>query len=354
MLENLTLQSVLAAAERIAPHVVRTPVLRHALADAGGEPGHDRAGGLRTELLLKAESLQPIGAFKLRGAFSLMTTLIAGIPGVVAHSSGNHAQAVACAAARLGLRAVIVMPSDAPELKRKRTAAWGAEIVTVGPDSDERAERCESIAATEGLAIVPPYDHPLVAAGQGTAALELFEDVGAMSRFYAPVSGGGLMAGCATVLAALSPDTEIIGVEPRDGDDTARSLAAGERVEVPPPQTIADGLRVRRPGALTFPVVQAHVARIELVDDDELLDTMAWALTHLHLVLEPSGAAALAVARREGAASPGATTRAGTNQAEVMRAGVILSGGNVDSGLLAEVVARAGGMMARPPRSPAP
>lgn len=313
MFETLTLDTVRDAATRIAPHVLRTPLITRRL-------GEDNGGA---ELLLKPESLQPTGAFKLRGAFSLMTTLPAGSPGVVAHSSGNHAQAVACAAAKLGLRAVIVMPSDAPELKRRRTEAWGAEVVIVGPDSDERAARAEELAVSEGLFPVPPYDHPLIAAGQGTAALELLEDAGTLDHFYAPVSGGGLMAGCATVLHALQPDAEIVGVEPADGDDTARSLAAGERVAVPPPRTIADGLRVRRPGALTFEVLRRHVARVELVSDDELRAAMRWALDELRLVLEPSGAASLAVALREGRG----------------RCGVLLSGGNVDPQLLAEVAA---------------
>ena len=307
MTETLTLDCVQAAAARIASRILRTPMIRRTHGEA--------------ELLLKPESLQLTGAFKLRGAFSLMTTLPAEAPGVVAHSSGNHAQAVACAAAALGLRAVIVMPSDAPELKRQRTEAWGAEVVVVGPDSDERATRAKELEASEGLIPVPPYDHPLVAAGQGTAALELLEDAGTLDCFYAPVSGGGLMAGCATVLHALQPNIEIVGVEPLDGDDTARSLAAGERIAVPPPRTIADGLRVRRPGEFTFEVIRQHVKRIELVTDEELRTSMRWALDELRLVLEPSGAASLAVALREGRG----------------RCGVLLSGGNVDPGLLAKV-----------------
>jgi len=309
MIDTLTLDCVQAAATRIAAHVLRTPMLTRTHGEA--------------ELLLKPESLQLTGAFKLRGAFSLMTTLPADTPGVVAHSSGNHAQAVACAAASLGLRAVIVMPSDAPELKRQRTESWGAEVVIVGPDSDERAARAKELEASEGLVPVPPYDHPLIAAGQGTAALELLEDAGSLDCFYAPISGGGLMAGCATVLSALQPGAEIVGVEPLDGDDTARSLVAGERVAVPPPRTIADGLRVRRPGQLTFEVVRRHVKRIELVTDDELRASMRWALDELRLVLEPSGAASLAVALREGRG----------------RCGVLLSGGNVAPDLLAEVAA---------------
>jgi len=316
VIDALTLDAVRAAAERIAPHVVRTPALALEV---------PAAGSARAELSCKAECLQPVGAFKLRGAFSLMTTLPADVPGVVAHSSGNHAQAVAAAAARLDLHAVIVMPDDAPALKRARTEAWGAEIVTVGPDSDERVARADALAAERGLVPIPPYDHPLVAAGQGTCALELLEDVGPLDRLYAPVSGGGLMAGCAIAAHGLFPGVELIGVEPEDGDDTRRSLATGERVAVDPPRTIADGLRVRRPGALTFPVLQRHLDRVETVTDEELLDAMALALGTLRVVLEPAGAAALAVARREARG----------------RCGVILSGGNVEPALLARVAARA-------------
>ena len=312
MLDLLTIDSIRDAARRIAPYVLRTPLL-----------DHTTATGAR--LFLKPELLQSIGAFKLRGAFSLMLTLPKDCPGVVAHSSGNHAQAVARAAKTLGLRAVIVMPEDAPALKRRRTAADGAEIVTVGADSDERVRMADEIARTRGMVPVPPYDHPLIAAGQGTLALEMIEDVSRagvrMDKFFCPVSGGGLMAGCAVALAALSPGTEIVGVEPADGDDTKQSLAAGERVKVPPPRTLADGLRVRTPGEKTFPVLKKHVRRIETVTDDELLAAMRYALDELRLVLEPSGAASLAVALREGGTA----------------AGVVLSGGNADPALVARI-----------------
>jgi threonine dehydratase len=309
---DLTLEQVREAALRIRSHVVRTPLLRH-----WSRPG--------CELLLKPESLQPTGAFKLRGAFNKMLTLPRDTPGVVAHSSGNHAQAVAWAARVLGLPAVIVMPDDAPEPKLTATRAAGAEVVVVGSDSDERAERASAIAAERGWIAVEPYDDLAVAAGQGTAALELMEDAGHVDRFYAPVSGGGLLAGCAVVVHALDPEAQIVGVEPTEGDDTKRSLERGERVSVAPPRTLADGLRVRRPGRVTFPIVRELVHRVELVDDEALLDAMAYALIHLRLVLEPSGAASLAVALREGEG----------------RCGVLLSGGNVDPALLARAAARA-------------
>ncbi len=233
---------------------------------------------------------------------------------------------MARAARVLGIPAVIVMPGDAPPAKRRRTESDGAELVIVGPDSDERAARAEALARERGLTPVPPYDDPRVAAGQGTAALELLEDAGSLDRFYAPVSGGGLMAGCAVVVAALAPAAEIVAVEPEGADDFARSLAAGELRKIAPPRTIADGLRVRRVGESNWPVLRRLVRRVALVSDDELIDAMAFALSELRLVLEPSGAASLAAALRE--RRPG-------------RTGVLLSGGNVEPGLLTRAVERA-------------
>jgi len=311
MLQKLSIDTVRDAATRIAGKVVRTPTLIRELEDR--------------VLLLKPEGLQSIGAFKIRGAMNKMSKLPADCPGVVAHSSGNHAQAVARAARVLGIPAVIVMPSNAPPLKRMRTEADGAEVITVGPDSDERRDKAHAIALERGLVPVEPYDDLDIAAGQGTAALELIEDAGPVDRFYAPVSGGGLMAGCATVVAALCPQAEIIAVEPDTKDSLKRSLEAGERIAVPPPPTIADGLRVRIPGAQTWPVLHRHVHRVALVRDSELRQAMKWAYQELRLVLEPSGAASLAAALREGRD----------------RCGVILTGGNVDPALFAEIARRA-------------
>ena len=313
MQEVLTLDAVRRAADRIRGRVVRTPLLRH---DLGG-----------VDLLLKPESLQPTGAFKLRGAFNHMLQLPPDCPGVVAHSSGNHAQAVARAARDLGLRAVVVMPDDAPESKRARTEADGAEIVVVGSDSEERARVAAELASERGLVAVEPFDDLQVAAGQGTAALEIMEDAGSIDRFVAPISGGGLMAGCATVVAALAPSAEIVGVEPEDAGDTRASLEAGQRRSVPPPRTIADGLRVRTPGLRTWPILRQHVARVELVSDEEMIEAMVFALRELRLVLEPSGAASLALALRE--------------RSTAGRCAVLLSGGNVDAALFADVAARA-------------
>ena len=307
---DLTIDDVVQAEERIRNNVVQTPTLHHQVTEELG-------------LYLKAESLQSTGAFKLRGAFNMLSTLPAG-SGVVAHSSGNHAQAVARAARTMGLRATVVMPNNAPPLKRARTEQDGARVIEVGPDSAERADRAAELARDENLIPVPPFDHPLIAAGQGTAALELVRQAPQLDRFYAPLSGGGLMAGCATVIAAHWPSCEIVGVEPADADDTRKSLAAGERISVPPPQTVADGLRVRTPGEFTFAINQRLLKRVETVTDDEMLDAVVWALRHLRLVLEPSGAASLALALREGRG----------------RCGVLLSGGNIDPNLLAELTRR--------------
>ncbi len=310
MIEKLDLDLIREVATRIRPYIVRTPLLRV-----------ERDG---CDLLLKPESLQPTGAFKLRGAFSKMLRLPPDCPGVVAHSSGNHAQAVARAARVLGIPAVVVMPRNAPAIKKARARADGAEVIEVGPDSEERTVRARELVRERELVAVPPYDDVWVAAGQGTCGLELAEDAEELDRFYAPVSGGGLMAGCAVAVKALCPHTEIVGVEPVDADDTRRSLLEGKRCTIDPPSTIADGLRVRTPGELTFPVLQRHVSRIEVVSDEEMLDAMVFALEELRLVLEPSGAASLAVAMREG----------------VGRCGVVLSGGNVGPVMLSEIIAR--------------
>lgn len=310
MLEELTLEKIQEAADRIKTDVLHTPLLRRRLSD-------------KCELFIKPENLQPIGAFKIRGAFNMMRTLAADCPGVVAHSSGNHAQAVARAAKELGIPAYIVMPSNAPPLKRARTEKDGAHVTIVGPDSEERKREASRLAKEKNLIEVPPYDHLLIAAGQGTAAIELIDDAdGQLDRFYAPISGGGLMAGCAVAATAMCPGIELIGVEPEDANDTALSFLAGTRTAVPPPQTIADGLRVRTPGEKTWPVVHKLVSRVELVSDQEMLDAMAWALNELRVVLEPSGAASLAAALREGQG----------------RCGVLLSGGNVEPEVLQSAI----------------
>ena len=312
----LSLDDVRDAAARLDGVAHRTPVLRSRTLD----------GLVGAEVHLKAECFQRGGAFKFRGAYSLISTLDAAerAAGVVAFSSGNHAQAVALASQLLGVRAAIVMPEDAPALKLAATRGYGAEVVLYDRYADDRAAMARDLAAERGAVLVPPFDHPLVMAGQGTAALELLDEAGRLDALLAPVGGGGLVAGCATVAAALDPGIQVIGVEPEAGDDTRRSLAAGHRVEIPVPRTIADGQQITAPGELTFPIVQQLVSQVVLVSDGELLDAMRFAFDRLKIVLEPSGACGLA-ALLAGRVDPGE------------RCGVILSGGNVGLERFAEL-----------------
>ena len=312
----LSLDDVRDAAARLDGVAHRTPVLRSRTLD----------GLAGAEVHLKAECFQRGGAFKFRGAYSLISTLDAAqrAAGVVAFSSGNHAQAVALASQLLGVRAAIVMPQDAPALKLAATRGYGAEVVLYDRYADDRAAIARDLAAERGAVLVPPFDHPLVMAGQGTAALELLDEAGPLDALLAPVGGGGLVAGCATVAAALDPGIRVIGVEPEAGDDTRRSLAAGHRVEIPVPRTIADGQQITSPGELTFPIVQRLVSEVVLVSDGELLDAMRFAFDRLKIVLEPSGACGLA-ALLAGRVDPGD------------RCGVILSGGNVGLERFAEL-----------------
>ncbi|MCC2265979.1 pyridoxal-phosphate dependent enzyme [Streptomyces sp. CT1-17] len=313
----LTLDDVRAAAARIEGVAHRTPVLRSRTLDA-------LAGA---EVHLKCENQQRVGAFKFRGAYHAASRLTPAqlARGIAAYSSGNHAQAVALAARELGSTAVIVMPEDAPPAKRAAAAGYGAEIVTYDRYREDRAAIAEALAAERGLALIPPYDHPHVVAGQGTAALELVEETGPLDALIAPVGGGGLIAGCATAVKGLHPATRVVGVEPEAGDDTRRSLEAGRRVTVPVPRTIADGQAVATPGELTFAVNRRLLDGIVLVSDDEIRDAMRFAFERLKTVLEPSGATGLA-ALLSGRIDP-----------LPRRIGVVLSGGNVDAARFAEL-----------------
>ncbi|WP_405070746.1 pyridoxal-phosphate dependent enzyme [Kribbella sp. NBC_01510] len=306
---ELSLTDVRAAADRIAGVAHRTPVLTSRTLD-------ERVGA---QVFLKAENLQRIGAFKFRGAFNAISRLT---PeqlryGVAAYSSGNHAQAVALAARIAGTKAVILMPADAPPTKLAATRGYGAEIVEYDRYTQDRAALAKELATERGLTLIPPYDHVDVMAGQGTVALELIEDVGHLGALLVPVGGGGLMAGCATAATMMSPGIRMIGVEPAAGDDHARSLAAGERVEIDVPRTIADGQAISTPGELTFAVNRRLVDSFELVSDEEILVAMAFAFERLKIVLEPSGASALAA------------LLAGRIRGLPERVGVVLSGGNV-------------------------
>ncbi|MDX2678007.1 threo-3-hydroxy-L-aspartate ammonia-lyase [Streptomyces soliscabiei] len=313
----ITLDDVRDAAARLKGVAHRTPVLRSRTLD--------RIVG--AEVLLKCENFQRVGAFKFRGAYNAASRLAPEqlARGIAAYSSGNHAQAVALAARELGTSAVIVMPEDAPRAKRAATAGYGAEIVTYDRYAGDRVAIGEALAAERGLALIPPYEHPHVIAGQGTAALELMEDAGELDALLAPVGGGGLIAGSATALKGLRPGIRVVGVEPEAGDDTKRSLEAGRRVEIPVPRTIADGQALHTPGELTFSVNRRLVDGIVLVSDDEIRAAMRFAFERLKIVVEPSGA------------TPLAALLAGRVDGLPRRVGVIVSGGNIDAGRFAEL-----------------
>ena len=305
------LDDVRAAAARIEGQVVRTPVL--------SSPALDEAVG--AEVVLKAEHLQLGGAFKLRGALNNVSARTSEElrRGVVTVSSGNHAQAVARAATIRGTTALVLMPEDAPRSKLEATLAQGAEVETFDRYATDREALLADRAASTGRVVVHPYDDPLTMAGQGTAALELLEDAGPVEDLLVPVGGGGLAAGCATVVDGLLPRGRVLGVEPEAGDDVRRSLAAGERVSIAVPRTIADGQQTTSPGRHPFEVLRHRLAGVVTVSDEEIVAAMRHAAEHLGAVLEPSGACALA------ALLAGRVTPRG-------RVGVVLSGGNVDPG----------------------
>jgi threonine dehydratase len=306
----ITPEAVREAAERIKPLARHTPVMTSRSVD-------DRAG---TQVFFKCENLQRSGAFKIRGASNLILSLT---PeelkhGVVAFSSGNHAIATAIAARHVDAPATIVMPDDAPKAKMEATRAFGARIVTYNRNRDDREAIAQRELRVTGGRLVPPFDHPMIIAGQGTTALELLEDVADLDALVVCISGGGLLAGCATIAKAINPAIRIFGVEPETCNDTALSFAAGERVTIPPPESIADGLRSPFPGVLSFPIMQKHVEKILLVSEEEIRATMRFLLERMKLLVEPSGAVAAAA------------VLFGMLPAGIRRVGVVISGGNVD------------------------
>ena len=313
----MTLDDIRQAAQRIRPIAHRTPVMTSRTFNA--------LTGV--EAFFKCENLQRGGAFKIRGA----ANFIFSIPeadrarGVVAYSSGNHAQAVAIAAASVGAPATIVMPADAPRSKLEATRGYGGRVVIYDRLLEDREEIGRRIAAETGAALVPPYDHPWIIAGQGTAALELMEEVADLDALVVCIGGGGLISGCATAAKGLDPAIRVFGVEPEDGNDTWLSLRAGERREIPPPATIADGLRARKPGAVTFPIIQRLVDDIFLVSEDQIKAAVKFLLTRMKILAEPSGAV------------PAAAVLAGRLPPGLGRVGILISGGNVDYELLASM-----------------
>lgn len=319
----IAFEDVLAAAERLQGIVHRTPVVTSRTLD-------ERTGA---HVHLKCENLQRMGAFKIRGAYNRIAQLTPEerARGVVAFSSGNHAQGVALAARLLGVRATIVMPSDAPAAKVAATREYGAEIVSYDRMTMNRGEIAARLAAERGATLVPPYDDPAIIAGAGTVGLELLQDVDDLDVLLAPAGGGGLLAGCALAATALRPAIAIYGVEPEAGDDFQQSFARGERVEIPVPVTIADGQQTTSPGKLTFPIVKRLCAGILTVSDDALRDAMRFAFERLNLVIEPSGGAGLA------ALLDGAIDVRGK------KVGVVISGGNVDAARYASILSGSAG-----------
>ncbi|HET8575763.1 MAG TPA: pyridoxal-phosphate dependent enzyme [Methylomirabilota bacterium] len=318
---DLTLDDVKAAAARLKGRIHRTPVLT--------SRSLDEATGY--SVFLKCENLQRAGAFKIRGALNKLLTLS---PeelrrGVVAFSSGNHAQGVALAARLTGTTALILMPIDAPALKLAATRGYGAEVVSYDRQTEDREARARLLVEQTGRVLVPPYDDPAIMAGQGTAALELLEDAGELDALLTPIGGGGLMAGCSTVARAMSPAMKIFGVEADTANDTFLSLRKGERVSIPPPPTIADGIRNLSPGVLTFPILKRNLTDVLLVSDREIADAVRFLLLRGKILVEPTGAV------------PAAALLAGRLPlAKGARVGVVLSGGNVDPELLAGLLTR--------------
>ena len=317
-----THDDVAAAAERIDGRIVRTPMLRNALLD-------ELTG---SAVLLKAEVLQRTGSFKLRGATNAALLLSAAErrAGVVTHSSGNHGQALACAARSIGVAATIYMPRDAPQVKIDSTRRWGAEIMHYDRLNDDREALTREYADRTGASLIPPFDHPHVIAGQGTLALELFEDAAGLpvDALLVCTGGGGLIAGCALAAEGVRPSAEIIAVEPEGSDDTMRSLRSGKREgNRPGGSQLCDALLAKMPGELTFAVNRTRLAGGVVVTDAEVLAAMAFAFIHLKLVVEPGGAVCLAA------------LLSGRFDARGRVVGAVLSGGNVDPAVFARALA---------------
>jgi threo-3-hydroxy-L-aspartate ammonia-lyase len=305
-----TYADVEAAAQRLKGHAHRTPVLTSQRVD--------EELGLR--LVVKCENFQRMGAFKFRGAFNALSRFSdeQRRAGVVTYSSGNHAQAIALAARILGIPATIVMPHDAPALKVAATKGYGAEVVVYDRYSEDREEIGTALATQRGLTLVPPYDHPDVVAGQGTATKELFEEVGELDALFVPLGGGGLISGAALATRALAPSCKVYGVEPEAGDDVLRSLRSGEIVHIDTPVTIADGAQTQHVGVVPFEIIKREVDDVFTASDAELVDAMRVFASTFKIVVEPTGCLGFAAVRRLAPRMAG------------QRVGVIVSGGNID------------------------
>jgi threonine dehydratase len=305
-----TIADIELARARLRGVLVATPILPLDPALTGGR-----------DISVKCENVQRTGSFKIRGAYNRIASLSADARarGVIAYSSGNHAQGVACAAAMLGVAATVVMPENAISAKVEATRRYGAEIIFAGTDSETRRRRAEALAEERGVSLVPPYDSAEIIAGQGTLGIEILEAMPEVEAVIVPIGGGGLIAGIAIAIKALRPDVRVIGAEPEGADDAARSLRAGAIVELERIETIADGLRARRIGNLPFAAIHTHVDEIVTVSEQAILDATRMLLTTVHMVAEPSGAVAVAAALSR---PPGD------------RVVAVVSGGNVDVALL--------------------
>jgi threonine dehydratase len=306
----VTFGDVEAAARRIAPAAKVTPVLTSGSLDER----------LQARVFLKCESFQRAGAFKFRGAYNAIARLPEAdrARGILTYSSGNHAQAVALASRLLGARATVVMPADAPAAKRNATEGYGARIVAYDRAREDREEVARRLQADGNPVLIPPFDHPDVVAGQGTSAMELFDEIGALDLLLVPCGGGGLLSGSAIAARTLSPRCRVVGVEPEAGDDATRSFRTGTLHTVRNPRTIADGARTPSLGAVTFPLVRQFVDDMVTVSDDDILRAMRFLWERMKLVVEPTGALGLAAAWK------------GAVDVRGQRVGVIVSGGNVD------------------------
>lgn len=309
-----TYADVEQASRRIAGVAHRTPVMRSRTADKE----------IGAEIFFKCENLQRMGAFKFRGGYNALSqfTPEQRRAGAVAYSSGNHAQAIALSGQLLGIPTTIVMPSDAPKAKLAATRGYGATVVTYDRYTESRQQIATDLAESQGLTLIPPFDHPDIIAGQGTAAKELIEDVGSLDAVITPLGGGGLLSGTALSVAALLPDAFLYGVEPANGDDGLQSLRSGSIVTIEAAPTIADGAQSTALGQLTFDIIKREVDDIFLAEDDELIDVMRFFLTRMKILVEPTGCLGYAALRTHRESFAG------------KRIGVILSGGNVDLDLL--------------------
>jgi threonine dehydratase len=315
----LTTDLINEARERITPRIHRTPVVT-------SRQFNEVAG---KEVFFKCENLQRAGAFKIRGATNKIRSLSDEEKrrGIVAFSSGNHAQAVALAGREAGVRVLVAMPDDAPKAKVAATRDYGAQIIFYDRLSEDRQKFALDLAERERLVMVPPYDDYLILAGQATCGIELLEEVPDLDCLLAPCSGGGLFAGVATAARTINSRIRCFPVEPASADDTRQSFVKGERVAIPPPPTIADGLRVQIPGELTFPIVQQLAEDVLTVTDEEIIETLRFVLTRMKLLVETSGVTAAAAVMFK------------KLPADVKRVGVVLSGGNIDPDLLAKLLA---------------